>query len=102
MSVFFATPKLPSSKLGGPITNDPTHPTFTGLTLGQWKFLFNYWKEYLIENTSPLLFPKDMLVALTLTLISFKLTGKLSPLSPVLEEMFDQKNPDMVASEPTI
>ena len=70
MSVFFATPKLPSSKLGGPITNDPTHPTFTGLTLGQWKFLFNYWKEYLIENNSPILIKEETLVAPNLTVIA--------------------------------
>ena len=37
---FFATPKLPSDKLGGPVTGlfgacskDPNCPTFTGLTL---------------------------------------------------------------------
>ena len=52
MSGFFATPKLPSFELGGPVTGlfearskDPTRPTFNGLTIGQWKFLFNSWKE---------------------------------------------------------
>ena len=48
MSGFFATPKLTSSTLGGPVTGlfearskDPTCLTFPVLTLGQWKFIFN-------------------------------------------------------------
>ena len=62
MSGFFATPKLPSVELGGPVTilfgarsKDPTRPRFPVLTLGQWKCLFNSWKEDLIENPSHIL-----------------------------------------------
>ena len=51
MSGFFATPKLPSAELGGPVnrffealSKDSTRPTFPRLTLGQWKLLFNSWK----------------------------------------------------------
>ena len=51
MSGFFVTPKLISDKFLGPTTGlfeacskDPTCHTFTGPTLGQWKFLFNSWK----------------------------------------------------------
>ena len=61
MSGFFATTKLPSDILGGHVTglfeahyNDPNRPKFTGLNPGQWKFLFNSWKEDIIENLSPI------------------------------------------------
>ena len=109
MSGFFATPKLPSAKLGGPVTGlfkacskGPTRPTFTGLTLGKWKFLFNSWKEYLIEKPSPILIQEETLVALTSNVIASDSMGKLSPLSPILEERFALSTPDVVTSEPTI
>ena len=45
----FATPKLTSEELGGPVdglfkdlSKDLTCPKFPGLTFGQWKFIFNY------------------------------------------------------------
>ena len=109
MSRFFATPKLPSAKLGGPVnglfedlSKDPTHPTFTEITIGKCKLLFNYWKEYLIGNTSPILFPEETPIVPTLTVIASNLTGKLSPISPILEEMFALSTPSGVDSKPTI
>ena len=109
MSGFFATPKLPSAKLGVPVTGlfearskDPTCPIFPGLTLGKWKFLFNSWKEDLIEKPSPILIQEETFVAPTLTVISSDPTGKISPLSQILEETIALSTPVVVASEPTI
>ena len=102
-------PKSPSTELGGPVnglfedrSKDPTRPTFPVLTLGQWKFLFNSWKEDIIEKPSPILIQEETLVATTLTVITSDPTGNLSPLSPILEETFALSNPAVVTSEPTI
>ena len=96
-------PKLPSTKFGGYVTilfeahaKDPTHPTFTELTIGQWNFLFNYWKEDLIVKTYPILIPDETPVIPTLTVISSNLTGNISTLSPILEETFILSTPVMV------
>ena len=109
MSGFFATPKLPSSKLGGPVTGlfetcskDPTFPLFPGIIIGQCNFLFNYWKEYLIENHSHILIQEEIIVTPTSIVITSNPMVKLSPLSPILEEMVSLSTPSMVASEITI
>ena len=109
MSGFFATPKLPSAKLGGPVTQlfeahskDPTRPTLPRLTIGQYKFLFNSWKEDIIENPSPISIQEETPVTPTSNVIASNPMGNLSPLSPILEEMVALSTPAMVASEPAI
>ena len=109
MSGFFATPRLPSAKLREsvtillePFSKDPTCPTFPGLTLGRWNFLFNSWKEDLIVTTYPILIPEETPVLPTSTVIASNLTGKLSPLSPILEGTFILSTPAVVTSKPTI
>ena len=79
-----------------------TRPTFPGLTLVQWRFLFNSRKEYLIEEPYPILIQEDTLAAPNSTVITYKPMGNISPLSPILEDTFALSTLSVVASETTI
>ena len=95
--------------MGGPVTvffeacsKNITLITFPGLTLEQFKLLFNSWKEVLVGNPSSILIPEEVLVVLTSTVIASDLTGNISTLSPILEETFALSTPVVVASETPI
>jgi hypothetical protein len=58
-SGFFCKPSLPSVENGGPIPKtfearmrDLSRPSFAGLTLGQWRFVFDDWASSRIETLS--------------------------------------------------
>ena len=102
-------PKFPSDELLVHVTGffeaclkNLTRPTFNGLALGKWKFLHKFWKEYLIGNHSLLLITEETIVVSTLTVIASNLTGKFSPMSPILEETFTLLDPFVITYEPPI
>jgi hypothetical protein len=76
---YFSKPSLPSVENGGPITKtfearmrDPSRPSFAGLTLGQWRFVFYDWVSSLVETISEEdveFFHQYLLLRLRLTLL---------------------------------
>jgi hypothetical protein len=64
-SGLFASPSFPAASLGGPIpksyearVSDSSRQQFDGLTLGQWKFLFESWTSERERNPQDVLSPE--------------------------------------------
>jgi hypothetical protein len=64
-SGLFASPNLPAASLGGPIpksyearVSDSSRQQFDGLTLGQWKFLFEFWTSEREPSPQDMLSPE--------------------------------------------